>query len=283
MSSLPLSTHLCDALYQKRNNTNFYIDSILSSLSLSFPSVSVSVDMMMLTTKRVFLGRTTCLYNSIDNGGYGIKTLQDVRHRLYHVATKDQMDIDRNIIEIYSKNGHLTSERILLTMDSFNDLTIDYVLFGKSYSLHSHSHLYLGHVCKLFYMINNTNDSIIICTSFLLTLLLSTTSSINENMIYNEWILLQLVILHVNYAYEMCSYDDNDYQYRLHISSLCLNKVTFFAKFIHSYIQSKGYHDYNNYSTNAMIEMISESIATLLTNDNTIAETIETLLSYMIN
>ena len=246
---------------------------------LSFESLSVSVDMLMLKTKRVFLGRATCYYNS--NGGYGITLLQDIRYRLYNFAANDQMNLDRNIIEIYSKSGQLISERILLTSDCFNDLGINYVLFGKSYDLLP-PYLNLGQICKLFYMISNTNDSIIIAISFLLTIVLSTASLNNDSYtdtnLYNEWILLQLVILHVNYVYEICDHDNGC---PLHVSLLCLNKFIFFEKFIQSYIQLKGYHDYQNYSPNNMTAMILESIAPLTNNE--MKQKIGELLSYMIN
>lgn len=318
MSSSSSITQLNECLYQKDNEFNdndCYMDRLLSSLSLSFKPLIVSVDMLMLQTKRVFLGRASCHYNNtIDSEGYGIKALRDIRHRLYRRCfTANDQIIDsssNNVLEIYSAAGQLKSERIF-TIDggSSNRTTTSsigtigdsssssIVLFGECdvSSLPNPFSAYFtqGYICRLFYIINNSNDSIITCTSLLLTIALlpindnninneSTTTKYTYTMI-NNWNLLQLIILHVNYVYDICHY----HHQRLQLSTLCLNNFLFYSKFIQIFLQHNDHHEYYNYTTKKMITIVLESILPLLTqNDNEHHHhyhVIDTLLNYMIN
>jgi len=350
-SSSSMIKQLNDSLYEK-NNTNDndndndnYMDKVLSSLSLSFRSLSLSIDMLMLQKKNAYIARGTCHYSdNTVNEGYHISILKGIRNRLYHISVdtnsssnsnsdsnhmsidtttttttnsnSNHMSIDttttnsttNSIIEIYAMGGHLISDRILVhndsnndsnndsSNDSNNDASISYVLFGNACTVDS-PYIEYGYVCRLIYMINNDNDSITTCTSFLLMLLLVSNDDDDDDSVsnhndthnqYNDWNLIQLVILHVRYVYEVLNHHHHHHHHhqqhhhhRLQVNRLCLKRFLLYRNTINKYIHNNGHNDYHNYSKKNMVVLLLQSIDLLLVPNT--KTTIETLLNYMIN
>jgi hypothetical protein len=230
------------------------------------------------------------------------------------IDTATTTNTTNNIIEIYAIGGHLISDRILVNNDSnsTNDVSISYALFGHACSADS-PYIEYGYVCRLVYMINNDNDSITTCTSFLLMLLLVDSVSVSndddndddddDDVVfesnhydthnqYNDWNLIQLVILHVRYVYEIIyhhhhhhnhhdHHHHDHHHHKLQVNRLCLNRFLLYRNTINKYIHNNGHNDYHNYSKKKMIVLVLQSIDVLLVPNTKII--IETLLNYMIN
>jgi len=294
------SLQLTDNLYEKINKNNSYTNHVLSSYS--FTPLFLSVDMMMLQVKSLFLCRNTCHYNEDDdNRGFNIKILFNIRTRIYHQLHQHHHLHHQQVMELFSKTDRLVFQRILIANDD-NDFNIDYLLFGTNdqnqFNHHQYSkYMKLSYICKLNYMISSSNENIISTISFLLTILSSTLSStlsvqtipIDDNNIFdnnnnnnnnnNEWSLFQLIILHVNYAYEIVNNcNDNS----LPISYLDLKRYTFYKKCFMIYFDDH-YHDYCNYDNIIMITLVLESISKILNIDSYHIQFIDSLLNYMIN
>lgn len=291
------SLQLCDNLYEKlsKNNSIDNNDSnsnhVLSKYS--FSPLLLSIDMMMVQVKSLFVCRNTCHYNEDeDNRGFNIKILHNIRTRIYNQLHHHHHYQQQEVMELYSKADRIVSKRILIA-NLDKDCSIDYLLFGKYDQNQYHHQQYstwmkLSHICRLSYMISSNNDSILSTVSFLLTIISSTLSLstpiddntiYDKNITYNEWSLFQLIILHVNYAYEILEYSYDD---SFLISSLDLKKYMFYKNNFQEYFDCH-YHDYYNYDNIIMNKLVLESIAKILNIDSYHFQFIDSLLNYMIN